>query len=264
MLSIEYLKSLQSLIREGLVGNGSSDLYNITCLISEMSSDKSSHYVVEALSNEVRLMIEGVDNRSVLVLEGEDDPFAAEDDEGGDEAEDEGGDEGGDDPFAGDEEGEDEEGGDEEGGDEEGGDKKEDESQPTGPIDTVFDSAISDLYTEFEGKAMQLASQEKATYESRNYSLKQILVEEEELFDVRVFAREVANLINNYEHLLDVEYLLYKKAVEFLEKKYGKLVMNSFIDTLKSEYSLSFTDEPEEVATPDAQEKFAIGAVSGE
>lgn len=262
MLSIEYLKSLQSLIREGLLGNGSSDLYNITCLISEVSSDESSHYVVEALSSEVKLMIEGVDSKSILVLEGDDDPFAGEEeDEGGDEGGDEGEDEGGDDPFAGDEE--DEEAGDEEAGDE-GDDKKEEEPQPTGPIDTVFDSAISDLYTEFEGKAMQIASQEKATYESKNYSLRQILVEEEELFDVRVFTREVANLINNYEHLLDVEYLLYKKAIEFLEKKYGKLVMNSFIDTMKSEYNLTFSDEPEEVATPDAQEKFAIGAVAAE
>ena len=40
--------------------------------------------------------------------------------------------------------------------------------------------------------------------------------------------------------------------------------MNSFIDTLKSEYNLTFSDEPEEVATPDAQEKFAIGAVAAE
>jgi len=256
MINIQFLNSVRNLIREGLLGNGSRDLFQITRLISEIKEGSlGEHYILEEASNDVLAMLKGASSNSnmIIVLEGEEEDIFG----GGDDEEDAG-------EEDADEEDADEEGADEEGADEEGTDEEEKEEEPTGPVDTMFDAAISDLYTEFEGRAIDTASEEKVAYENRDYSISRILTEEEQLFDVRVFAREVANLINNYEHLLDVEYLLYKKAVDFIEKKYGQIVSNDFIDTLKSDYSLSFSDEPAEVATPDAQQKYAIGAMAAE
>jgi hypothetical protein len=211
------------------------------------------------------------------------------------EGEDEGGDEGGDDLFGDAEGGEDEEGGDEggeeaggeesgdkeggdEGGGEEGGDEEEaaddsekdeeKEPEPTGPVGDEVDIALKDVMADFEKRALDAAKAKgelkpvDAVKKEGRVSLARLLFEEEEtpLMDMGTFAADVARLISNYDSLIDMEAVIYTKAKDFLEKKYGKEYSDQLEDILAREYNIEFDHEydPEKAEQP----IFAVGATA--
>lgn len=218
--------------------------------------------------------------------------FEAEDDEKADEKTDEKtdeeGDEGGDDLFGGGEGGGEEdatdkggdEGGDDEGGEDAGADKDEEESddkeeekepEPTGPVGDEVDVALKDVMADFEKRALDAAAaKSKITTvdavkkEGRRLSLARLLFEAEDdevVIDVGTFAGDVARLIKNYDTLIDMEGVIYAKARDFLEKKYGSEYADQLDDILAREYDLEFdhTNDPEKAE----QTVYAVGATGG-
>ncbi len=215
--------------------------------------------------------------------EGGDDLFGG--DKGGDEGADEGGDEGGDEEAGGDdaaeeggdeeggEEGSEEEGGDEEGGeeekDEDKGDEEEDEEEAAGPVGDEVDVALKDVMADFEKRALDAAaakSQVKpiTVKKEGRLSLARLLFEaddDEIKIDVGSFAADIARLITNYDTLIDMEGVIYSKAVDFIEKKYGKDYADQLQDTLAREHNIEIDVQQD----PEAAEKpiFAVGATGG-
>lgn len=231
--------------------------------------------------------------RSSLMIEAEDEGGDAADDifGGGDEGGDdkgstEGADEGGDD--AADEEGADEEGGAEgsdEGGDEEGGDKEEDAAEGEdedeesdkkdekseevlGPVGDEVDTALKDVMADFEKRALDSAAAKSklepaaGPKKEGRVSLAKLLFEsdDEVLIDVGTFASDIARLINNYDTLIDMEGVIYTKAMDFMEKKYGKDYADQLRDTLARDYSIEINvkQDPEKAEQP----IYAVGATS--
>jgi hypothetical protein len=217
--------------------------------------------------------------------------FEAEDDEKADEKADEGGDEGEDDLFGGDEGGGEEDAadtGDDQGDDESGddadtdadADKDEEESddkeeekepEPTGPVGDEVDVALKDVMADFEKRALDAAAaKSKITTvdavkkEGRRLSLARLLFEAEDdevVIDVGTFAGDIARLIKNYDTLIDMEGVIYAKARDFLEKKYGSEYADQLDDILAREYDLEFdhTNDPEKAE----QTVYAVGASGG-
>lgn len=219
--------------------------------------------------------------------------FEAEDDEKSDE----GGDEGGDDLFGGDEGGD--EGGGEEDAADTGGDEGDDESgddadsdtdadtdkdeeesddkeeekepEPTGPVGDEVDVALKDVMADFEKRALDAAAAkskitpvDSVKKEGRRLSLARLLFEAEDdevIIDVGTFAGDIARLINNYDTLIDMEGVIYAKARDFLEKKYGSEYADQLDDILAREYDLEFdhTNDPEKAE----QTVYAVGASGG-
>ena len=225
--------------------------------------------------------------RSSLIREGEDE--SADDtadelfgsDEGGDDAADESSDESADEESTdegGDEGGEDSS--DEEGGEEEKDaadedkdeetDKKDEKSEEVlGPVGDEVDTALKDVMADFEKRALDSAAA-KAKLEPAvgpkkegRMSLARLLFEaddDEVLIDVGTFASDVARLINNYDSLIDMEAVIYTKAMDFLEKKYGKDYAEQLRDTLARDYNIDIDvkQDPEKAERP----IYAIGASS--
>lgn len=206
-----------------------------------------------------------------------DDLFGGED-EGGDDAADEGGDETADeeDTDAGGDEGS-EESGDEEGGEEEEDaadedkeeDKEEDEEEEAlGPVGDEIDMALKDVMADFEKRALDSAAA-KAKIEPSvgpkkegRMSLVKLLFEADEVpIDMGTFASDVARLINNYDTLIDMEGAIYTKAVDFIDKKYGKDYAEQLRNTLSQEHNIEIDvkQDPEKAEQP----IYAVGAFSG-
>jgi|LWDU01.1.fsa_nt_gi hypothetical protein len=208
-----------------------------------------------------------------LFTEAEGDEEAAEDlfggDEGGEETDAEEGEEGG-------EEGAEEEGAEEE--EEEGAEGEEAEEEkapepetPSGPVDDTVDTAINAVMLDFETEALTSYEQEEqmktagvVAAESR-LSLSSLLFEAEDeeaidaeaAIDIDNFSSNVARLINNYTNLLDMEQLIFSKALDFLTDKYGEEAAKEFEDTLDVRHGIAFQASQE--VEP---ESYAVGAAS--
>ena len=216
---------------------------------------------------------------SRLLFEQDEEEGAEEDLFGTDEEEpaEEGGDE-----EAGAEEGG-EEGGDEEAGAEEGG--EEEETVEIKPGDEVrfgkqLDAALDSMLADFEMAALKSAAvnapievEEEIQIEWWNTPLA-ILLEQEEVvaveeesvvetdFDVESFAEDVGRLIQNYDSLLDMEGIIFNKAMDFLQTKYGEDVASTFSEILELRYNLylgdAAEDNPNDTAAP-----LGVGASGG-
>ena len=210
---------------------------------------------------------------SGLVQEGEDAPEdlfsdepAEEAEEGGDEAEEGGEAEADTDEGAG--EGADEaEEGEEEAGDDkdDSKDEKEDDTEATGPNDYGIDKEINAVMLDFEQEALDVADAMKEAKSSR-LSIKRYLLESEEEqeldIDVDSFAQNVARLIGNYDNLIDMEQVIFNKAVQFLKDKYGDAAAMDLQDSLEAQYDITFKHQfdPEKESTP----VYAVGAANAE
>jgi hypothetical protein len=93
-------------------------------------------------------------------------------------------------------------------------------------------------------------------------SLAKLLFEadDEVLIDVGTFASDIARLIKNYDTLIDMEGVIYSKAMDFMEKKYGKDYADQLRDTLARDYhiEIDLEQDPEKAEQP----IYAIGASS--
>ena len=153
----------------------------------------------------------------------------------------------------------------EETGDEESEEPKED-VEPIPRADSVLDAEIDAVLIDYESIARDEQSEneeigvkeESTTLYKKGLS---ILLEEEEKvdpIDIEVFAGEVARLIKNYDNLLDMESLLYTKAVEFITRKYSEEKAKELEDSLELSHGISLkpdTEKEDEINTP-----IAIGA----
>ena len=179
----------------------------------------------------------------------------------------------------GDEEGGGEEEGGEEGGEEEGGEedkKKEEEEKPKAPpikpgdkaqLEKQFDAKLDTMLQDFEVSALKSAKiNVQDPVKTENWwraPVSKLLFEADEEytesdFDIQKFSSDVARLIMNYDTLLDMESIIYNKAMSFLELKYGKDVADSLSEILASRYGLDFEGVKEPTPEP-----LAIGARSG-
>ncbi len=178
-----------------------------------------------------------------------------EEDEGGDDIF--GDDDSGDDD-SGDDEGGDDEGGDEEDADEDSGDDEEsddssddeesddsdDSDEPSGPADDTIDGEVNNLLADFEAEAIASAEKDAAlkgeSYIYKKPMTKLLFEADEPVFDVGSFASNIARVIDNYQTLLDVEKMIFDKAMSFLTAKYGEQVADEFESILDSDHQISF------------------------
>ncbi len=185
--------------------------------------------------------------------------------------------EGGGDEEGGDEEGGgDEEAGGEEGGEEGGEDEKKEDEKPKAPpikpgdkaqLEKQFDAKLDTMLQDFEVSALKSAKiNVQDPVKTENWwraPVSKLLFEAdkeytESDFDIQKFSSDVARLIMNYDTLLDMESIIYNKAMSFLELKYGKDVADSLSEILASRYGLDFEGVKEPTPEP-----LAIGARSG-
>lgn len=204
----------------------------------------------------------------------------------GDEEDTETEDEGGDDTEAN---------ADDEAADSEGDTETEEEADPSIEItadDEIrlgkqLDHSIDSILVDFETDALKsaaidvdhqedLAAQADAeldvTVEWWSRPLSSILFEQEEAeeetttseaqLDIDKFSGDVAHLIKNYDVLLDMEDIIFKKAYSFLEQKYGVDVAKAFEDALIETHSLDFSSQKVEMQD-DIDTPIAVGAAGG-
>ncbi len=207
-----------------------------------------------------------------LLKEEEDDDIFGDDDDGDDEADDEGGDdESEDDEGDEDEEGEDDDS-DEEGGDDDSdGDDDDKEETPSGPADDTIDGEVNNLLADFEAEAVTSAEQaEELQGESVRFSnmhkhpVSKLLFEGDQPFDVSHFANNIARVIDNYQTLMDVEKMIFDKAKDFLEAKYGEQVAKEFEDTMEQDHQMTFvTGAPNDSSAENSDTlPVAVGAMT--
>jgi hypothetical protein len=203
-----------------------------------------------------------------LLIE-QDDPFATDDEGGGEEeAADEGGDEeeaadeeGGDDPFAADEGGDEEEGGDDEGGDEEEADKPKADEEDEVRYGKSLDDQLQAIFIDIEADSIKSAQVQEETY-----SLKRMLLRESEdiTIDVDRFAAETARLILNFDAFFNIEELIMTKARSFLLDKHGEDIADEVAELLATRHDIKKKEDL--VAKQDdwdEQVPIAVGATSG-
>jgi hypothetical protein len=75
-------------------------------------------------------------------------------------------------------------------------------------------------------------------------------------FDVETFASEVARLIQNAEHLLDIKGTILEMAHNYVKNSHGESDADSLTEVLESEYDLS----KEAKQDAEANTNFAVGA----
>ena len=69
--------------------------------------------------------------------------------------------------------------------------------------------------------------------------------EDDEEFNIDIFAQKVARLMNNYDSLLDIPGALRDRAMNYLEQYYGKNVADEFLEILDNQHDISFDDKDE-------------------
>jgi hypothetical protein len=182
-------------------------------------------------------------------------------DEAADEepAEDEGGEDDG-----GEEEGEADESGEDEGAEDEGGEEEEASEDADGPSDFQIDNEINAVMADFESEALQVA-QEQNESKSR-LSLARALLEadesEEIAIDIDNFSQNIARLIGNYQNLIDMEQVIFNKAVDFLTDKYGEESATQLEDILATRYDISVANDADPEA--EATASYAVGAANAQ
>ncbi len=140
-----------------------------------------------------------------------------------------------------------------------------------------LDHAIDSILVDFETTALKSAAvetEQQADLTIENWvhrsSLSNLLFEQEEDaasevlvtdadIDVDKFAGDVAHLIKNYDVLLDMEDIIFKKAFSFLEEKYGDSVAKAFEEALLQVHSLDFSSQSVEM-TDSIEAPIAVGA----
>jgi hypothetical protein len=143
-----------------------------------------------------------------------------------------------------------------------------------------LDHAIDGILVDFETSALKSAAveteqQEDLTIENwvHSSSLSRVLFEQEEEaaadivvtdadIDVDKFAGDVAHLIKNYDVLLDMEDIIFKKAFSFLEEKYGEVVAAAFEESLLQIHDLDFSSQSVEM-NDTIEAPLAVGAGGG-
>lgn len=186
---------------------------------------------------------------------------------GGDEAA--GGDEGGGDEAAGGEEG---------GGEEkpEEGEKKEEEkkepeikitAEDEATLGDSIDEELDSLFVDFETKARKAASIDMKKYKTesfrRSYSVKRVLLETPaDDIDLRVFAREVARLVKNYDTLIDIKSIILNKAFAYVKIKYGDDTEKALKDVLDQDFKLSTGKDAGYEDEDEPEVPIAVGARS--
>ena len=217
--------------------------------------------------------------KSLAELLFEDDRLIKEEDEdeGGDDifGDDSGDDDDGGDDDGGDDSGDDEEGGDDEGGDEEesdddGGDDSDDsdddkeEDKPAGPSDDTIDGEVNNLLTDFEAEAVASAEKDAALKGESFIHKKPIanlLFEADDVaFDVGHFAGNIARVIDNYQTLLDVEKMIFDKAMAFITAKYGEPTADEFESILADQHQISFVTGAGSDASEQSEEIVPVAA----
>ena len=139
-----------------------------------------------------------------------------------------------------------------------------------------LDHAIDSILVDFETTALKSAAveteqQADLAIESwvHGSSLSRLLFEQDEDaaaevlvtdadIDVDKFAGDVAHLIKNYDVLLDMEDIIFKKAFSFLEEKYGDTVAKAFEESLLAIHDLDFSSQSVEM-TDSIEAPLAVG-----
>jgi len=139
-----------------------------------------------------------------------------------------------------------------------------------------FDIAIDGMLMDFEADALKSAAiystqgeevADEIATEWWKRSLNNLIFEQEaaapgvpqDELDIDQFAEDVARLIQNYDSLMDIESIIYNKAISFLDQKYGPDVAAALEDALVSRHNLDFSSDPR--ATAPGEEVFAPLAI---
>lgn len=146
-----------------------------------------------------------------------------------------------------------------------------------------LDHAIDSILVDFETDALksaaigvdnqeeldaELESEMETQQEWYKRPLSKMLFEQEEeitteaQIDIDKFSGDVAHLIKNYDVLLDMEDIIFKKAYSFLEMKYGEDVAKTFEEALLSSHNLDFSSQEVEM-TDGIEAPLAVGASGG-
>ena len=144
-----------------------------------------------------------------------------------------------------------------------------------------LDHAIDSILTDFETDALKSAAidvehQEdlEAQVEWWNRPISNMLFEQEEdkevivgttesELDIDKFAGDVAHLIKNYDVMLDMEDIIFKKAFAFLESKYDENVAKAFEESLLQAHDLDFSSQTVEMQDT-IEVPLAVGASGGD
>ena len=195
--------------------------------------------------------------------EGGDDIFG-DDDSGDDDSE---GDDGGDDE-GGDEEEADEGADDDEESDDSSDDEESDDSdgsdESAGPADDTIDGEVNNLLADFEAEAISSAEKDAAlkgeSYIYKKPMTKLLFEADDPVFDVGNFANNIARVIDNYQTLLDVEKMIFDKAMSFLSAKYGEQVADEFESILDSDHQISFVTGAGSDSSAESDDSLPIAA----
>jgi len=74
------------------------------------------------------------------------------------------------------------------------------------------------------------------------------------VFDVSEYAQHVSRFIFNYDKMIDVPFIIYTKAYDYIKSLYGDAIAEQFKDTMEEQYDISFDEEE---APPQV---YAVGA----
>ena len=204
--------------------------------------------------------------------EGTDDLFGGED-EGGDE----GGEETADIEADADDEAADDAGDTETEVEEEVNIEPEDEVRLGKQLDQAIDSILTDFDVDAQKTAVIDADYQEeldTQVEWWKRPISNILFEQDEEapaleatkeseIDIDKFAGDVAHLIKNYDVLLDMEDIIFKKAYAFLEEKYDDVVAAAFEEAILQSHDLDFSSQSVEMQDS-IEVPLAVGAGGGE
>ena len=73
-------------------------------------------------------------------------------------------------------------------------------------------------------------------------------------FDVGEYAQHVSRFIFNYDKMLDIPFIIYTKAYDYIKSLYGEDIAEQFKSTMEEQYDIEFNEEEETPAV------YAVGA----
>ena len=142
-----------------------------------------------------------------------------------------------------------------------------------------LDHAIDGILTDFETDALKSAAIEvdqslelENQVEWWNKPISSILFEQEDGesigiteadLDIDKFAGDVAHLIKNYDVMLDMEDIIFKKAFAFLIEKYDETIAKAFEEALMQTHDLDFSSQSVEMEDS-IEVPLAVGASGGD
>jgi hypothetical protein len=137
----------------------------------------------------------------------------------------------------------------EEEGEEEGDAEEEEAEMKPFSIDNELESLLIKAEEEAKTSAKTSAASidSKSIEESkRRMSIRRLYEAPEtaKIIDVDHFANRVARIVKNYDSLIDMEQLILKRAVEFLQSNYDEETTDTFQDALKQMHGLELLKAP--------------------